>query len=53
MSLVLVHDSTNSKVKALECDANGLLKVDKVDVSALTLVIVDSYSMVYQLETLN
>ena len=28
MSLVLVHDSTNSKVKALECDANGLLKVD-------------------------
>jgi len=35
MSLVLVHDSTNSKVKALECDANGLLKVDKVDVSAL------------------
>ena len=35
MSLILVHDSTNSKVKALECDANGLLKVDKVDVSAL------------------
>jgi len=35
MSLVLVHDSTNSKVKALQCDANGLLKVDKVDVSAL------------------
>lgn len=35
MSLVLVHDSTNSKVKALECDANGLLKVDHVDVSAL------------------
>ena len=35
MSLLLVHDSTNSKVKALECDANGLLKVDKVDVSSL------------------
>jgi len=35
MSLILVHDSTNSKVKALQCDANGLLKVDKVDVSAL------------------
>ena len=35
MSLVLVHDSTNSKLRELECDANGLLKVDKVDVSAL------------------
>ena len=35
MSLVLVHDSTNSKVKALECTSDGLLKVDKVDVSAL------------------
>ena len=35
MSLLLVHDSTNSKVKALECTSTGLLKVDKVDVSAL------------------
>jgi len=35
MSLVLVHDSTNSKLRELECDSNGLLKVDKVDVSAL------------------
>ena len=35
MSLVLVHDSANSKVKALECTSTGLLKVDKVDVSAL------------------
>ena len=35
MSLVLVHDSTNSKVKALECNANGLLKTTVADVSAL------------------
>lgn len=35
MSLILVHDSTNSKLRELECDSNGLLKVDKVDVSAL------------------
>ena len=35
MTLLLVKDSTNSKLKELECDANGLLKVDKVDVSAL------------------
>ena len=35
MSLVLVHDSANSKVKALECTSTGLLKVDHVDVSAL------------------
>ena len=35
MSLVLVHDSTNSKVKALECDANGLLKTTVADVSLL------------------
>jgi len=35
MSLVLVHDSTNSKVKALECNANGLLKTTVADVSLL------------------
>lgn len=35
MALLLVKDVTNSKLKELECDANGLLKVDKVDVSAL------------------
>ena len=35
MSLLLVHDSTNSKLRELECTAAGLLKVDKVDVSAL------------------
>ena len=35
MALLLVKDVTNSKLKELECDSNGLLKVDKVDVSAL------------------
>ena len=35
MSLLLVHDSTNSKVKALECDSAGKLKVDHVDISSL------------------
>ena len=35
MSLLLVKDNINSKLRELECDANGLLKVDKVDVSAL------------------
>ena len=35
MSLFLAHDSTNSKVKALECDSNGKLKVDHVDISSL------------------
>ena len=35
MTLLLVKDPTNSKLKELEVDANGLLKVDKVDVSAL------------------
>jgi len=35
MSLVLVNDTTNSKVKALQCDANGLLKTTTADVSAL------------------
>ena len=35
MSLILVKDNANSKVRELECDSNGLLKVDKVDVSAL------------------
>jgi len=34
-SLLLVHDSTNSKLRELECTSAGLLKVDKVDVSAL------------------
>ncbi len=35
MTLLLVKDTTNSKLKELQCDANGLLKVDKVDVSSL------------------
>lgn len=35
MSLLLVKDNANSKLRELECDANGLLKVDKVDVSSL------------------
>ena len=35
MALLLVKDVTNSKLKELECDASGNLKVDKVDVSAL------------------
>ena len=35
MSLILVKDNANSKIRELECDSNGLLKVDKVDVSAL------------------
>ena len=35
MTLLLVKDSTNSKLKELECDSNGLLKVDHVDVSSL------------------
>jgi len=35
MSLLLVHDSTNSKLRELECDSNGLLKVDKNDISSL------------------
>ena len=35
MTLLLVKDPTNSKLKELQCDANGLLKVDKVDVSSL------------------
>lgn len=35
MSLILVKDNANSKLRELECDTNGLLKVDKVDVSAL------------------
>lgn len=35
MSLILVKDTTNSKLKELECTSTGLLKVDKVDVSAL------------------
>ena len=35
MTLILVKDSTNSKLKELECTSAGLLKVDHVDVSAL------------------
>ena len=35
MSLILVNDTTNSKLKELKCDAAGLLMVDHVDVSAL------------------
>ena len=35
MSLFLVKDSSNDKIKQLECDSSGNLKVDKVDVSAL------------------
>ena len=35
MSLILVKDNANSKIRELECDSNGLLKVDKVDVSSL------------------
>ena len=35
MSLLLVKDNVNSKLRELECDASGNLKVDKVDVSAL------------------
>ena len=35
MSLLLVKDNANSKLRELECDASGLLKVDHVDVSAL------------------
>jgi len=31
----LVKDNANSKLRELECDSNGLLKVDKVDVSSL------------------
>ena len=35
MSLLIVKDATNSKLRELECDSSGNLKVDKVDVSAL------------------
>ena len=35
MSLLIVKDSANSKLRELECDSSGNLKVDKVDVSAL------------------
>lgn len=35
MSLLLVKNATSSKLQELECDSTGLLKVDKVDVSAL------------------
>jgi hypothetical protein len=35
MTLLLVKDPTNSKLKELQCDANGLLKTTTVDVSAL------------------
>ena len=35
MSLFLVKDSSNDKIKQLECDSSGNLKVDLVDVSAL------------------
>ncbi len=35
MSLILVKDNDNSKVRELECTSAGLLKVDHVDVSAL------------------
>jgi len=35
MSLLLVKDTANSAIRELECDSNGLLKVDKVDVSGL------------------
>lgn len=35
MSLILVKDNTNSKIRELECTTAGLLKVDHVDVSAL------------------
>ena len=35
MSLLLVKDNVNSKLRELECDSSGNLKVDKVDVSAL------------------
>ena len=34
-SLLLCKDVANSKLRELEVDSNGLLKVDKVDVSAL------------------
>ena len=34
-SLLLCKDPLNSKLRELEVDSNGLLKVDKVDVSAL------------------
>lgn len=37
MSLLLVKDSANNKLKQLECDSSGNLKVDKVDVSSLAL----------------
>ena len=36
MSLILVKDTNNSKLRELECDASGNLKVEKVDVSALS-----------------
>ena len=35
MTLLLVKDSTNSKLKELECNASGLLKTTTADVSAL------------------
>ena len=35
MSLLIVKDSANSKLRELECDSSGNLKVDKVDVSSL------------------
>ena len=35
MSLLIVKDATNSKLRELECDSSGNLKVDKVDVSSL------------------
>ena len=34
-SLLLCKDVANSKLRELEVDSSGLLKVDKVDVSAL------------------
>lgn len=35
MALLLVKDTTNSKIKELECDSAGLLKTTVTDVSAL------------------
>ena len=35
MTLLLVKDPTNSKLKELHCDSNGLLKTTTADVSAL------------------
>ena len=51
MSLLLVKDNANSAIRELECDANGLLKVDKIDVSTMENALSNMDSAMTQCDT--